>query len=72
MSSLSSQLNALSSQSSSSKSHTNTHGRGFGYTANAGYQGQATTEDSAKYKATILYDDPKKAAEVSKGLLREK
>ncbi|GMH47158.1 hypothetical protein TrRE_jg13510 [Triparma retinervis] len=72
MSSLSSQLNALSNQGTSSKSHTNTHGRGFGYTANAGYHTQATTEDSAKFKATIIYDDPKAAAAISKGVLREK
>jgi len=71
MSSLSSQLNVISNQSTSTANHTSAIGRGYGYTNNASYSGQQTTEESARFKASILYGDPREAAKYSASQLRE-
>ena len=73
MSSLASQLSALTSQKSASRRHEDVVGRGFGYTA-AGGGGSAlvATESSAKFKATVVYQDAREASDVPTSLIRAK
>ena len=69
MSSLSSQLNALRGQKTARATHSSAVGRGFGYTNNAA---ASSPSKSALFKATIVHESSKVAADVPTSLVRAK